>query len=165
MKRCLPSRPRSGYAGFTLVEILIVVVILGILAAIVIPKFANATSESSKSVFAANLRSFVEATSYYQFENGEYPEDGSSGAMPTGFEAYVDSKDWVNGTPIGGVWDTEADDLGGVKFAVGVHFDGTGVTRDDSYMLEIDRQIDDGDLETGSFQKLADQRYYSIVAE
>lgn len=165
MKRQAQRCRRLRSAGFTLVEILIVVVILGILAAIVIPKFANATSESSKSVFVANLRSLIEASSYYQFENGEYPEDSSSGVMPTGFDAYINDKDWVNGTPIGGVWDTEADDLGGVKFAVGVHFDGTGVTRDDTYMIEIDRQIDDGDLATGSFQKLADQRYYSIVAD
>jgi general secretion pathway protein G len=42
--------------GFTLVEILIVVVILGILAAIVIPQFSEASSEARKSSVQSNLQ-------------------------------------------------------------------------------------------------------------
>ena len=49
--------------------------------------------------------------------------------------------------------------------ALGVHFDGTGQTRDDMYMREIDALVDDGDLATGRFRKLEDGRYYSIIRE
>jgi general secretion pathway protein G len=42
--------------GFTLVEILIVVVILGILAAIIIPQFSNASSEAKLNTLRTNLQ-------------------------------------------------------------------------------------------------------------
>jgi general secretion pathway protein G len=47
---------KSRKAGFTLVEILIVVIILGILAAIVIPQFTEASSEARESSLATDLQ-------------------------------------------------------------------------------------------------------------
>jgi general secretion pathway protein G len=49
-------KTRSMFKGFTLVEILIVVIILGILAAIVIPQFSNATATARASMLADDLR-------------------------------------------------------------------------------------------------------------
>ena len=46
---------RNIRSGFTLVEILIVVVILGILAAIVIPQFTNATQDAQGGNLKAQL--------------------------------------------------------------------------------------------------------------
>ncbi|MEM8737725.1 MAG: prepilin-type N-terminal cleavage/methylation domain-containing protein [Planctomycetota bacterium] len=154
------SRP-----GFTLVEVLIVVVILGVLAAIVIPQFADATAQSNKSVFASNLQGFAKAAQLYLFDTGEYLPDSSSGQMPAGFDAYINPGDWTGGTPIGGVWDAEFEGEGDVKSALGVHFDGTGMTRDDTFMQDIDELVDDGDLTTGGFRKLSSERYYIILAE
>ena len=68
------------------------------------------------------------------------------------------------GTPIGGVWDS-ANNAFGILSALGVHFDGTGTTQDDTYMQEIDAAFDDGSLTTGYFRKIAGNRYYFIVAE
>jgi len=47
---------KNARHGFTLVEILIVVIILGILAAIVIPQFSNATASARASMLADDLR-------------------------------------------------------------------------------------------------------------
>src|SRR5438045_2522947 len=47
---------RTRKSGFTLVEILIVVIILGILAAIVIPQFTNASQDARKNSLTSQLQ-------------------------------------------------------------------------------------------------------------
>jgi len=149
--------------GFTLVEILIVVVILGILAAIVIPQFANATEDTRKTAFVTEMRIFTDAILRFEIDNGVLPIDGSSGVVPTGLENYLIAAKWENGTPIGGVWDNETDDLMGE--GVGVDFNGSGATRDAAYMADIDRMVDDGDITTGGFRAFGANLYYTILRE
>jgi general secretion pathway protein G len=60
--------------GFTLVEILIVVVILGILAAIVIPQFTNASESAKASSLVSQLQTIRSQLELYQVQhNGQYP--------------------------------------------------------------------------------------------
>lgn len=60
--------------GFTLVEILIVVVILGILAAIVLPTFSSAADEARENAVQMDLhRIRVQLEVYKQQHNGDYP--------------------------------------------------------------------------------------------
>ena len=150
--------------AFTLVEILIVVVILGVLAAIVVPQFSDASEEARRGAFVANLKYFADQCEYYAFRAGQYPPDGGSGDLPAELEDFIRPEDFENGTPIGGVWDTEFND-NGVGAAVGVHFDGTGETREDPFMLLVDAQFDDNDLASGVFRKLADDRYYYVLLD
>lgn len=60
--------------GFTLVEILIVVVILGILAAVVIPQFADASTSAKVGSLVTQLQTVRSQLELYQIEhNGDYP--------------------------------------------------------------------------------------------
>jgi general secretion pathway protein G len=59
--------------GFTLVEILIVVVILGILAAIVIPQFTSASQEAKLSALKSNLQTIRQQIELYKFRNNDQP--------------------------------------------------------------------------------------------
>lgn len=156
----MPSRLARN--GFTLVEILVVVLILGILAALVVPSFANASDEAKQGVFIQELKAYADAAVLYRTREGEFLEDASSGTMPEGFEDYIRAEDWLNGTSIGGVWDTEQDSYGYTS-AIGVHFQDAATARDDDYMLVIDTTFDDGDLDDGVFRKIDDDRYYYIV--
>lgn len=63
------QRPR----GFTLVELLIVVIILAILAAIVIPQFSNATTDTQESALDSNLGSMRNAIELYKAQHVTYP--------------------------------------------------------------------------------------------
>jgi prepilin-type N-terminal cleavage/methylation domain-containing protein len=158
-------RLHSERAGFTLVEILIVVAILGILAAIVIPLMTPLDDETKQAAFIQSVRTFANAARLYKLKTGEYVADGSSGQVPPGWGTYIDTDSWVEKTPIGGVWDAECNDTGGYASAVGVHFHGGGEAHGDDYMSEIDRAMDDGNLATGAFRKIASGRYYIIVAD
>ena len=65
---------RKRAQGFTLVEILIVVVILGILAAIVIPQFTNASEAAKGSSLVSQLQTIRSQLELYQVQhNGDYP--------------------------------------------------------------------------------------------
>lgn len=148
-------------SAFTLVEILIVVVILGILAAIVVPRFTGATQDARIGAFVSSLKTYADTAEYYNAREGQYPADGSSGVVPPGMESYVDVDEWNAGTPLGGVWDAELFDSG-VSAAIGVHFNGP-TNPGDTVMILVDQRFDNGDLDTGSFQKLAGDRYYFIL--
>ncbi len=60
---------RSIKRGFTLVEILIVVIILGILAAIVIPQFTNASEDARKSSLTTQLQTIRAQISLYKLQH------------------------------------------------------------------------------------------------
>ncbi len=62
--------------GFTLVEILIVVIILGILAAIVIPQFTNASEDARKSSLTSQLQTLRSQIELYKLQHRDnYPTD------------------------------------------------------------------------------------------
>jgi general secretion pathway protein G len=79
--------PQLKDRGFTLVELLIVVIILAILAAIVVPQFSAATTDAQESALDANLNAMRSAIELYKVQhNGVYPgavaSDGGSCAAP-----------------------------------------------------------------------------------
>jgi general secretion pathway protein G len=65
------SNPRRNQSGFTLVELLIVVIILGILAAVVIPQFNTAAAESKEAALASNLATIRQAIELYKVQHND----------------------------------------------------------------------------------------------
>jgi len=59
--------------GFTLVEILVVVVILGMLSALVIPNIVGQTNEARRSIAATQIKEVEQALDIYRLHNGFYP--------------------------------------------------------------------------------------------
>ncbi len=84
--RSLIIRPIQ--AGFTLVELLIVVIIIAILAAIVVPQFSSATRDAQEAALDANLAAMRSAIELFrgQHSGGVYPGGvaASGGTCPVG---------------------------------------------------------------------------------
>ncbi len=81
---CKRSRRRRRNGAFTLVEILIVVVILGVLAAIVIPQFSSATSEANLNTLLGNLQTLRSQIQLYKVQHKDLlPGQTSFGAAVT----------------------------------------------------------------------------------
>jgi type IV pilus assembly protein PilA len=69
LRKLLPMKIRTSNKGFTLVEIMIVVVIIGLLAAMAIPAFQKVRRSSIKSTMANDGRQLSSAAQQYFLEN------------------------------------------------------------------------------------------------
>jgi general secretion pathway protein G len=67
-----PKVPK-GQGGFTLIEILVVVVILGILASIIVPKIMKRPEEARRTKAKMDIKAIETALNLYRLDNGVYP--------------------------------------------------------------------------------------------
>lgn len=99
--------------GFTLVEILIVVVILGILAAIVIPQFTSASETAKASSLNSQLQTIRSQLELYQVQhNGNYPELADLNTTDTDGDGQDDWENLTTWTDVDGNIVAEADLVG-----------------------------------------------------
>ena len=64
---------RNATRGFTLIEVLVVVAILGILAAIVVPRILDRPDEAKRVAAKTDVGAVVQALKLYRLDNGFYP--------------------------------------------------------------------------------------------
>jgi general secretion pathway protein G len=64
---------RNVRRGFSLMELLLVLVILGVLAALVVPRFANRSQQARETAAKADVSSIETAIGAFEIDNGRYP--------------------------------------------------------------------------------------------
>jgi len=99
---CTPRSPRPfrHHHGFTLIEVLVVVAILGILAAIVVPRIMDRPDEAKRVAAKADVGALVQSLKLYRLDNGFYPttdqglialvQRPTSNPQPLNWKPYLD---------------------------------------------------------------------------
>ena len=77
--------------GFSLMELLLVLVILGVLAALVVPRFANRSQQARETAAKADVSSIETAIGAFEIDNGRYP------TTEEGLEALIKSPPGLDG--------------------------------------------------------------------
>lgn len=167
MRMCSLGGPRTvqfGKGGFTFIEIAMVVLLIGLLAAIAFPAFQKARRKTSVIAVANDIKKFGDAFDLYSMERGGYPDDCHLPApwhLPNeDMEVYLDKQKWAAITALGGNFNWEGPDAypyaGIALFEASANAD---------TLRELDEIIDDGDLATGFFRQTPNGRYTYILDE
>ncbi len=151
-----PRHLRRAF-GFTIIEIMIVVVIIGLLVAMGTPVWMRARRNSQNNAFINDLRVGIYAAQTCMLETGSWPATAGPGVIPATLQPYVNGAIWSNRTPVGGLWTWNLNASSPIAV-----LKVSGYSVDDLQMEEIDAKIDDGNPATGRFQGASGNYSYII---
>lgn len=139
--------------GFTLVEIMVVVVIIGILATFLIPATNKSNEKTHSTVLVNDIEEYVNAFDFYNTDHGQWPPNAGLNQIPAGMEDYLPGKYTASiGPGSGYIW------LGS-KATLRLQKPNANL----SVMIEMDEKLDDGDLSSGRFQKKGAMNYELVL--
>jgi prepilin-type N-terminal cleavage/methylation domain-containing protein len=147
--------------GFTLVEIMVAVTILGLLIAIAVPTYRRFQRKSQNTTFVNNLRIFTQSFETYAMKYGAWPPDTAAGLIPEADAIHTmrgefRDADWTAGA-LGGQWKWNL-----VSTHPKAYISIVEVTVDEAQMKDIDTMIDDGNLATGNFRGSGTTYTYTV---
>lgn len=153
----IPARQQNG---FTLIELMIVVAIVGVLASISISAYEDYVTRARLADMAVKLGHWGREFERFAGMAGFYPNDSHEVLPPDAPELSIDPVAWSETTAIGGNWNWEGPDnypYAGISIV--------GATEPEKTIIQLDRIIDNGDLETGKFRQTSNGRYTFIIDE
>ncbi len=136
--------PARRQRAFTLIEIAVVVMIIGVLIALTLPGYRRIHLKSQATAVTNDLRSFANSFINYNLSSG-WPSGGyGPGVIPPEMTGVL-SNAFTQSTPIGGNYEWLVD-TGAGKAVLKV----SNVNNDVDLLEMVDGMIDDGNLSTGS---------------
>jgi len=84
---------KGNFKGFTLVELVVVLVILGVLVALAVPRFTASATKAKETTFCSNVRTIKSQLELYKMTTGSYPTTAS-------FVEFLDNKEYFESAPI-----------------------------------------------------------------
>ena len=86
----------KGQEGFTLIELMVVVVILGILAVVVVPKVTNQLDTAREKRTYADLRNYASALDLYYYDYKAYPATENFNELAGKYIKQIQKDGWGN---------------------------------------------------------------------
>jgi general secretion pathway protein G len=90
------TRPYRGQDGFTLIEMMVVILIIGLLALMIVPRLKGVADRAKRTKAQADISELKQALDRYYLDNGSYPTSDqglqalvtppTSGRVPTNYE-------------------------------------------------------------------------------
>jgi general secretion pathway protein G len=102
MRPPAPHSPHraSASAGFTLIELMVVLVIIGVLAALIVPNVLNRTDDARATAARTDVNNLIQALKLYKLDNQRYPSADQGlealvrkptvGVVPPNWKPYLD---------------------------------------------------------------------------
>ena len=85
----MERKGRESEAGFTLIEMMVVVAIIAILVSILVPNFIRARAQAQTAACEANLKEIATALELFETDNDRYPNSGTVNGANTDLAPYL----------------------------------------------------------------------------
>ncbi|MCH6255265.1 type II secretion system GspH family protein [Puniceicoccaceae bacterium K14] len=150
----------SQKSGFTLIEIMIVLLMIGVLASVALPGFAKVRRAATTRAFSNDIKALIYAAECYELETGYWLPHTNPGVFPAELDGYYSEVVFESPTSVGGNW--------AIEFDGNEIWSGLGIvnpTLGPDYLELIDQTIDDGNLNTGQFRQISAGKYFYVLEE
>lgn len=142
--RVVPHRRRT--AGFTLVELMVVVLIISVLATIALPSFIRIQRRTRTAAIQNDFRTFAAAFDTYAQETGGWPAEAATAEIPVGMDQRLNASAWQRKTPMGGQYDWEGNQMQfGTRYAAAIAIKATAIAPlplDVNQLTDLEHVID-----------------------
>lgn len=145
-----PSDDRK--VGFTLVEIMTAVALIGILSSLAVPTIHSVRSKAQNSALMNDLRTFESAFLLYHMESGQWPEDRNRATLPPEMDGYIPSGSFTRQTPIGGHYDWDPSTSGSLPGGIGAAVSVRGHQARAAQLESLVKSLSGGSTNTGQIR-------------
>ncbi|MEN0110667.1 MAG: prepilin-type N-terminal cleavage/methylation domain-containing protein [Planctomycetota bacterium] len=158
------AQRRRPFVGFTLVELVVVIMVLGILAGVAAPKLLSFSAESEAAAILTNVRSIFDAVELAAARDGSLPPDVSRGTAPPELDGMLPPALFTQPSPLGGEYDWNGPGSPLASYGVSIRVSGGATVANRETYRAMERMADDGVATSGWITVTGQQVLFSLSA-